>query len=228
MAKSQTRLLESRLSRLPPITPRHRCSATSSLRCSRRYFGASPPRKKLPSANWQRERILIFGGSATTARPTGQGRSATALYPSKRPPRPPDGISAVGHFRTHAPRHRAHATRSLRRHGRLWHRDAECPCGLEVDDESILGRRLHCKAAGFLAFKDAINVTSGAQVITSPDDFAALMLLNASKQLAELTCLLSKASLCTAPALGLSSSANVPVALERFKGRSVLYRSKMA
>ena len=38
------------------------------------------------------------------------------------------------------------------------HIEAERPGSLEVDDEFVLGRRLHGKVGGLLASKDAVNV----------------------------------------------------------------------
>jgi hypothetical protein len=38
------------------------------------------------------------------------------------------------------------------------HVETERPGGLEVDDELVLGRRLHRQVGGFLAFEDAIDI----------------------------------------------------------------------
>src|SRR5881396_2521426 len=40
--------------------------------------------------------------------------------------------------------------------------EAERLCGLEVDDQLVLGRRLHRKVGRLLALEDAIDVTGGA------------------------------------------------------------------
>ena len=45
-----------------------------------------------------------------------------------------------------------------------WHVEAERLRGLEIDDQLVLGRCLHRKVGGLLAFEDAVNVTCCAYV----------------------------------------------------------------
>src|SRR5215813_10313450 len=47
----------------------------------------------------------------------------------------------------------------------LRHGEAQCLRGLEVDDEFILGRRLHRQVGRLLASKDAVDVAGGAAVL---------------------------------------------------------------
>src|SRR5262244_2268063 len=43
--------------------------------------------------------------------------------------------------------------------------DAECSGGFQIDDQLVLGRRLHRQIGRLLALENAINVTSGAPVL---------------------------------------------------------------
>ena len=57
--------------------------------------------------------------------------------------------------------------RSPRRRGRarLRHVEAERLGGLEIDDELVLGRRLHRQVGRLLALQDAIDIAGGAPVL---------------------------------------------------------------
>ena len=44
------------------------------------------------------------------------------------------------------------------REQRRWHFEAERLGGSQVDDEFVLGRRLHRQVGGLLALEDAINI----------------------------------------------------------------------
>src|SRR6516225_9556040 len=48
---------------------------------------------------------------------------------------------------------------------RWWHFEAERLGGSQVDDEFVLGRRLHWQVSRFLAPKDAIDIAGGAAVL---------------------------------------------------------------
>src|SRR5262245_59641230 len=45
------------------------------------------------------------------------------------------------------------------REKRWWNGDAESLCSLEIDDQVVLGRRLHRKIARLLALQDAIDIS---------------------------------------------------------------------
>jgi len=45
---------------------------------------------------------------------------------------------------------------------RLWNRETERFCGPEIDNELILGRRLHRHIGRLLALQDAIDVSGGS------------------------------------------------------------------
>jgi|RhiMetdeSRZDD1v2_1073273.scaffolds.fasta_scaffold262853_2 dihydrofolate reductase len=50
---------------------------------------------------------------------------------------------------------------------RRWHSETERFGSLQVDDEIILGRRLHREIARFLALEDAINIGGRARVLVT-------------------------------------------------------------
>ena len=68
--------------------------------------------------------------------------------------------------RTHAPR-QGRLTRSPRRRGRATrgHFKPESLGSLEVDDEFVLGRRLHRQVGRLLTFEDAIDIAGCASIL---------------------------------------------------------------
>jgi hypothetical protein len=48
---------------------------------------------------------------------------------------------------------------------RGWNREAKRLCRFEIDNQLVLGWRLHGKIGGLLAFEDAIDVSCGAPVL---------------------------------------------------------------
>src|SRR5262249_51639303 len=48
---------------------------------------------------------------------------------------------------------------------RWWHFEAQRLCSLEIDDQLVLGRRLHRQVSGLLAPENAVNVAGRATVL---------------------------------------------------------------
>ena len=73
----------------------------------------------------------------------------------------------LGHLRTHAPQQTTtlfdHIVRTCEQRRR--HCETERFGCLEVDDQHVLGRRLHWQVGRLLAFEDAINITGRALVL---------------------------------------------------------------
>ena len=100
-----------------------------------------------------------------TAKADSRGRSCL-LYPRKRTCAPRKLMSALGQKRTHA----------VQRIGTLFdqlvgellethrHIEAQCLGGREVDDQLVLGRRLHRHVSRVFALQDAVDVAGCAPV----------------------------------------------------------------